>query len=190
MKERTRSLRERLGHNDVDVTKAVKRPVGMRRAGAAVMALIGILLGLLGCGDKAVGTVTSVEEMTLTLHGMRGSYVYRLETDGENARLCRYRERYRDEETVLEPDAGTSVALQTMVDLMNTCHILSWDGFHGEHPKHVQDGIMFRFSAVVNGGETVQADGSANYPEGYHEWVRTLDAMLAESKNTEKETNS
>ena len=74
-------------------------------------------------------------------------------------------------------------SMQTMIELMNTCGILSWDGFHGKHPKNVSDGIMFDFTANVSGGQTIHADGSANFPKGYHEFVRTLDEMLAESEN-------
>ena len=42
------------------------------------------------------------------------------------------------------------------------------------------DGIMFDFTATVNGGQTIHADGSANYPKGYNEFVRELNKMLAE----------
>ena len=63
---------------------------------------------------------------------------------------------------------------------MNNCSVIRWDGFHGEHPKNVKDGIMFDFTATVNGGQTIYADGSANYPKGYNEFVRELNKMLAE----------
>ena len=65
---------------------------------------------------------------------------------------------------------------------MNACDVPHWNGFHGAHPKNVQDGIMFSFEASVNGGQVVSADGSANFPKGYHEFVRTLDEMLAEGR--------
>ena len=124
--------------------------------------------------------------MTLTLRGMRGGYVYKFEGEGSYTELRRYREIYRDGEDLLELEKSVPCSAQTMIKLMNTCSILRWDGFHGEHPKNVQDGIMFRFDATVNGGETVSADGSANFPKGYHEFVCALDAMLAESETCHK----
>ena len=124
--------------------------------------------------------IVSVREITLTLHGMRGSYVYKFENQNE---LRRYREIYRAGEDELVLEASAPCGEPTMIELMNTCGILRWDGFYGEHPKNVRDGIMFRFEASVNGGQTVKADGSENFPKGYHEFVRALDAMLAAREN-------
>ena len=122
------------------------------------------------------GMIVSAREMTLTLHGMRGSYVYTFENQCE---LRRYRETYRDGEDKLVLETSDPCDMQTMIKLMNACDILGWDGFHGKHPKNVKDGIMFRFEAMVNNGQTVHAEGSANFPKGYHEFVRALDAVLA-----------
>ena len=77
-------------------------------------------------------------------------------------------------------ETSTLCDMQTMIKLMNACDILGWDGFHGNHPKNVKDGIMFRFEATVNCGQMIHAEGSANFPKGYHEFVRALDAVLAE----------
>ena len=118
-------------------------------------------------------------EMTLILHGMRGSYVYTFENQRE---LRRYREIYRDGEDKLVPEASAPCDAETMRGLMNACGVLRWDGFHGKHPKNVNDGIMFRFEATVTGGQTIRAEGSANFPKGYHEFVHALDAMLAEQE--------
>ncbi len=122
--------------------------------------------------------------MTLTLRGMRCSYVYKLEGEGDAAELRRYRETCCGGEDELVLESSASFGAQTMIELMNTCGIIRWDGFHGKHPKNVSDGIMFRFEATVNGGQKVFADGSANFPKGYREFVRTLDATLAESKDS------
>ena len=142
-----------------------------------------MLFGLFGCGEKAPKAVTSVETMTLTLRGMRGGHVYKFEGEGDAAELRRYREVYSGGEDELVLKSNVPCSMQTMIELMNTCGILSWDGFHGKHPKNVSDGIMFDFTANVSGGQTIHADGSANFPKGYHEFVRTLDEMLAESEN-------
>lgn len=141
-----------------------------------------MLFGLFGCGREAPKTVTSVETMTLTLRGMRGGYVYKLEGEGDVTELRRYRETYRDGKDELALESSAPCSVQTMIDLMNTCGILRWNGFHGKHPRNVKDGIMFRFTASVNDGQMIFADGSENFPKGYHEFVRTLDAMLSESE--------
>ncbi len=127
--------------------------------------------------------MTAVESVTLTQHGMRGTTVHEIVCkDGKaEVRLCR--EGMTDGKKVLVPQACASAEIQTIVGLMNTCGVLSWDGFHGKHPRHVCDGIMFTFTATVNGGQTIRADGSANFPKGYREFVRTLNAMLAENGN-------
>ncbi len=140
-----------------------------------------MLFGLFGCVRETPKNVTSVETMTLTLRGMRGGYVYKFEVDV--AELRRYREIYRDGDDELVLESSVSCGVQTMIELMNTCGILRWDGFHGKHPKNVSDGIMFWFEATVNGGQMIHAEGSANFPRGYHEFVRTLDAILAEHEN-------
>ena len=124
--------------------------------------------------------IVSVLKMTLTLHGMRGSYVYTFENQCE---LRRYREIYRAGADKLVLEASAPCGVETMIELMNVCGIRRWDGFHGKHPQTVKDGIMFRFDAAVNGGQTIFAEGSANFPKGYHEFVRSLDAMLAEQEN-------
>ena len=142
-----------------------------------------MLFGLFGCNEKAPEIVTSVETMTLTLRGMRGSYVYKFEGEADTPELRRYREAYRNGEDELVLEASAPCGAETMIELMNVCGILRWDGFHGKHPKNVKDGIMFRFDAAVNGGQTIFAEGSANFPKGYHEFVRSLDAMLAEQEN-------
>ena len=129
---------------------------------------------------KQNNIIISVWKITLTLHGMRGSYVYKFENQNE---LRRYREIYRDGEDELVLEASAPCSEQLMIEHMNACGIFRWDGFHGKHPKHVSDGIMFRFEATVNGGQTVKADGSENFPKGYREFVRTLDTMLAEQEN-------
>ena len=142
-----------------------------------------MLLGLFGCDSNTKKDVTSVETMTLTLSTMRGSYVYKFELEGDVTELRRYREIYLNKENKLALEGSVPCTAQVMIELMNTCGILRWDGFYGKHPKNVSDGVMFRFEATVNGGQKILANGSANFPKGYHEFVRALDAMLAESEN-------
>ncbi len=155
----------------------------MRKRILITVMVFTMLFGLFGCGEKTPKAVTSLETMTLTLRGMRGSYVYKFDGEGDATELRRYREAYIGGEDELVLESSVSCGVQTMIELMNTCAILRWDGFHGKHPKNVKDGIMFSFTASVNGGQTISADGSENFPKGYHEFVRALDAMLAENEN-------
>lgn len=141
------------------------------------------LIGMWGCGENSKQTITSVETMTLTLQGMRGSSVYEIADKDGKIELRRYREIFSSGEFVLELEGSTVCNTQTFIELMNVCGIVRWDGFHGKHPWNVQDGIMFKFTATVNGGQTIRADGSANFPKGYREFVQELDKMLAECEN-------
>ena len=138
-----------------------------------------VLLGLFGCSNDAGDRITSVESMTLTLRGMRGGTVYKLETGSEPTKLCRYREIYSDEDDRLELEKSIICTQDTIVGLMNNCRVSAWDGFSGDHPRNVSDGIMFCFEAEINGGRVISADGSANFPKGYADFVRAIDEMLA-----------
>lgn len=140
------------------------------------------LFGLFGRTKGSDRTITSVETMSLTLHGMRGGCVYQFENQGNQTELRRSRERFKNRETILELEASVPCSTETMLALMNRCGIGRWNGFHGEHPKRVHDGVMFVFSAAVNNGQIIKADGSENFPDGYYEFVRTLDEMLAKKK--------
>lgn len=141
------------------------------------------LARLFGCGREKEKTVTSVDEMTLTLRGMHGGTVYKFENRTTGTELCRYFEKYSGTETFLELDKSAAFDHQQMISLINTCGIILWDGFHGKHPRNVHDGIMFCFKATVNDGQTIFADGSENFPNGYREFVRSLNEILAESED-------
>jgi len=162
----------------------IRKSVGMKKGIPITAMVLTMLLGLFGCSGTSGKTITSVETMSLTQRGMRGGQVYKFEIEGDVTHLRRYREVYSAGEDELVLEVGVPCDSKTMVELMNTCMVFSWDGFHGKHPKNVQDGIMFIFKATVNDGQTIQADGSANFPKGYREFVQALDAMLAESENS------
>lgn len=128
-------------------------------------------------------TIISVESMTLTLQGMRGTSVYEIANENGKTELYRYQKVYTGKEDVLKLEKSAVCDTQEFIDLMNSCNVGRWDGFHGKHPKNVNDGIMFDFMADVNGDQTINADGSANFPKGYNEFVAALNKMLAESEN-------
>ncbi|MBQ4648975.1 MAG: hypothetical protein IJB76_07435 [Clostridia bacterium] len=140
-------------------------------------------------GKKQRQTV-SVEELTLTTMGMRFTHVYKISKADGAFTLFRYRKTYRGGEDGLELEIKTNCIEADFIKLMNDCNVLSWDGFHGKHPKNVSDGTMFNFSATVNEDRQIKADGSENFPRGYREFVRTLDQMLYDASAAYEEKNS
>lgn len=127
--------------------------------------------------------ITSVEAMTLTLRDMHGGVVYRINGESGKAVIQRYREIYSNEETSLQLEESAVCEIGAFIELTNNCNVLRWNGFHGKHPKNVLDGVMFQFTATVNGEKNIQADGSAKFPKGYHDFMREINKLLAESEN-------
>ena len=117
------------------------------------------------------GKITSFEVVTLTTSGMRGSNVKEFVMKNGRAECAAYWIRYRNggEERVLDEQAV--IGEEEALTLFNDCKLLSWNGFHGAHPKGVLDGTMFRLEAVVNGGQKIFADGSQNFPKHYRDFT-------------------
>jgi len=126
----------------------------------------------------SVREIVSCENITLRLMGMRGTSEYVI-TGGTEASLTLYRLRNQNGADMRIPEKTVSCDMATILALLDSCGVSRWDGFHGAHPRNVSDGVMFTFTAVVNGGVTIRADGSANYPRGYHDFIRALNRMLA-----------
>jgi len=137
-------------------------------------------IGQRGCADDCRKTVTSIETMTLTLQGMRFCSVYEITNEDGKTELRRFRKVYSNGADTLELEASAVCDITDFIELMNTCGVIRWDGFHGKHPKNVKDGILFDFRATVNDGQEIHADGSENFPKGYHDFVRELNNILAE----------
>ena len=121
--------------------------------------------------------ISSVEELSLRISGMRSEVIYELTENDGRAAITLY--RITPYEKLLEKNVMCDTG--DILNLLNSCGVMGWNGFHGKHPRGVLDGDMFDFCARVNGGVVIKADGSANYPKGYHEFVRTLNLMLAEN---------
>ncbi|MBR2502579.1 MAG: hypothetical protein IKB62_00465 [Oscillospiraceae bacterium] len=138
---------------------------------------------LCGCADDCRKTITSIETMTLTLQGMRFCNVYEITNEDGKTELRRFRKVYSNGADTLELEASAVCDSTDFIELMNNCGVICWDGFHGKHPKNVMDGIMFDFRATVNDGQEIHADGSENFPKGYHDFVRELNKILAEHKD-------
>lgn len=121
--------------------------------------------------------ITAFEQINIHVSGMRVTAEYEI-LDGESAEISRYKILYREGETVRALERRVFCDREIILELLDTCRFSRWDGFRGSHPKNVLDGDMFILSAVVNDGQIIRAEGSANYPKGYREFIRRLDQML------------
>ena len=150
----------------------------LRTVITAVMLLTSI--GLCGCANDYAKTIVSFETMTLTEKGMRFCSVYEITNRDGKTEISRFGRVYANGVETLELEASATCDPVDFMELANSCGIIRWDGFHGKHPKHVKDGVMFEFRAAVNDGQEIYADGSQNFPKGYHEFVRELNRILSE----------
>ena len=145
--------------------------------------MVSASIGLCGFARNYKKTITSIESMTLTLQGMRGANVYEIAHVDGRTELRRFRKVYSNGVDMLELETSAVCDITDLIELMNTCGVICWDGFHGKHPKNVKDGIMFDFRATVNDGQEIHADGSENFPKGYHDFVRELNKILADHED-------
>ncbi len=111
----------------------------------------------------------SLEKLTLHEAGMRGGAEYEILMKGEEAEVTEYRYRYSDGKEERIPERQVLCGAEEVLNILNSCRLLSWDGFHGPHPRGVLDGKTFRLEAFVNGGRRIFADGSQNFPKHYRE---------------------
>ena len=127
-------------------------------------------------------TLTSFEKISLRVISMRYDIEYEILNKPPKAVLSLYQIYYKDgsDKRVIEKSAVTDTEI--MLELFNSCKIIRWNGFRGNHPKDVSDGVMFKFQAEVNEGQTVYAEGSENFPRGYREFVSTLNLILVNGR--------
>jgi len=122
--------------------------------------------------------ITSFEIVTLHLSGMRFTTDQEIVMKDGSAEVSEYALRYVNskEERVLKKRAVCSE--KEILDLLNGCCLLSWDGFYGKHPKRIKDGTMFTLKATVNGDRQIYAHGSQNFPKHYRELTDGIYALL------------
>ena len=120
------------------------------------------------------------DTVTLELIGMRFHHTYEIINEPPRATVSRYRNIFVDGEDRLELDCMVTCDSSEILELLQASSVGAWDGFRGNHPKNVSDGIMFTFAAIINDGQTIRAEGSENFPKGYPEFVLALDQLLAE----------
>lgn len=127
-------------------------------------------------------TITSFSAIKLKISGMRLTQVYEILCQGETAQLSLYWLRYVDHEDRYELQQRATIPAADMIDLLNRCGVLRWDGFSGKNPPHVLDGTMFGFTASVNDGRKIAASGSNNFPKHYRDFTGALNSMLSDSE--------
>lgn len=128
--------------------------------------------------NKNLVTITSFKKITLRVIGMRYNIEYEILNKPPKSVLSLYRIFYRDGTNKRVVEKSTETDTEIILELFNLCKIISWNGFCGNHPKDVKDGVMFKFQAEVNEGQIVYSEGSENFPQGYREFVSTLNLIL------------
>ena len=126
--------------------------------------------------------IISFEIVTLRESGMRGAHEYEILPTGRGAAVSLYGMRYENGEETRVLDSRAECEKETVIDLLNGCRVVSWDGFDGPHPRGVLDGIIFSFEAVVNDGRRIKARGSQNFPRRYRDFTDGLYGILADSR--------
>ena len=129
-----------------------------------------------------IGRIESFEFIKLHLSGMRLTEDIEITPQGEESLICSYKYVYRPGGHDRELDVCAVRPAAEVLEVLNSCEIGNWSGFHGPHPPHVLDGTMFSLDASVNGGEKLRADGSENFPPKYKELTDYLYERLREAE--------
>jgi hypothetical protein len=166
-----------------------KKTKAIIAAAAAVILICAVTGGYIMFGKKSAKPVpvTGYESVSLRESTMRGIYEYEIINKGDTSEVSYYAMYYSGgkEEKRLKERAQCETA--AVIEILNEINICSWNGFHGAHPKLVKDGTMFTLKAKVN-GETVSAEGSANFPDNYRLLTDWIYETLRNSEITESET--
>ena len=113
--------------------------------------------------------IETFEIITLHISGMRYTHEYEIVAKGNTAEVVKYSIRYGDGDERRIPQNRAECSIEEVLEIVNRCRLIAWDGFHGKHPKNIKDGTMFTLRAVVNGGRSIYATGSQNFPRHYTE---------------------
>ncbi|MBQ6184006.1 MAG: hypothetical protein IJK33_08990 [Clostridia bacterium] len=133
----------------------------MKKNGTGIRALLGRIFG--------AGGISSLTSLTLRLSGMREVTEYEIAVKDGVAEVTEYAVKFCESGKIRVPGRRAACGEKEAVDILDRCKALSWDGFYGKHPRGVKDGTAFSLDAVVNGGETIRASGSQNFPRRFHE---------------------
>ena len=127
--------------------------------------------------------IRSYEEVNYRISGMRMTREYEIISKGKVAEVSEYTIYYSGHEDERVLDRRVLCDNEMMIELLNACGIMRWDGFSGKHPFGVSDGEMFEFSALVNDGKTIRASGSENFPKYFPEFRKQINTILSESNS-------
>ncbi len=130
--------------------------------------------------------IVSFEIVTLQISGMRYVNEYEIVMNDGKAQVSCYGIRFKKDEDRRELEQRAECGEETVLELLNDCKLLSWDGFQGKHPKGVKDGTMFTLKATVNGDRKIYAAGSQNFPKHYRELTDGLREILENGKDLGK----
>ena len=122
--------------------------------------------------------VTSFETITLHLSGMRYICEYEIVCGGETSEISRYGLNFHEGKKERVLDARVTRDTSEILQVLNKCNVIGWNGFHGAHPRGVLDGTMFGFDAAVNGGVKIRADGSQNFPRHFHDFRQYVEDQI------------
>ena len=111
---------------------------------------------------------------------MRGTFEYEITTLNDEATISKFRIVYSEGEGRRKLRSSVVLPQKDVLDKIKEFELSSWDGFNGNFPKDVLDGVSFTFLAIVNNGRRIYANGSENFPPHYEEFVRWLNEILAD----------
>ncbi len=120
--------------------------------------------------------IDSFERIELRISGMRSVSECEILADEKDAKLLYYQGGYIDQERI--PQKEVHCGKDEILQLLNDCDVLRWDGFFGKHPRNVSDGEMFLFTAVVDQGKKIRAEGSENFPKHFFAFRKGLREIL------------
>ena len=127
--------------------------------------------------------ITSFSSVSFGTSGMRHAKCFEIVMNDGKAEVSEYPFALREGEEK-KPLRQVERTEKEVLDLLNSCKLLSWDGFYGSHPKGVLDGTMFTLEATVNGDKRIYAHGSQNFPRHYDK-LRDWFYKVFESKREE-----
>ncbi|MBP5604216.1 MAG: hypothetical protein J6X60_01550 [Ruminiclostridium sp.] len=127
---------------------------------------------------NASESIYSFSNILLRESGMRYTTEYEIIMKDGEAEVSLYGIKYTGGEDRRELYKRAMCSKETVLDLLNDCRFLSWNGFFGKHPRSVRDGTMFTLDAVVNQEEKIHAVGSENFPEHYRDFVNGLNSVF------------
>ena len=122
--------------------------------------------------------VTSFDKILLKISGMRGSVEYEILCRKSETEISLYQFYYRQNGEERELCKQGFCDTNEFIAFLNDCGIMRWDGFEGKHPRGVLDGRMFRFYAEVNGGTTIRANGSENFPRHFRDFEDKICSLI------------